>query len=397
MKQADRFKGLEDWQVVCQFLPAGWQEAARTYGALRRARGIRDPTVLLRTLLVHLAEGCSLQETAIRVREAGWCSVSPVAVFKRLRAAEQWLRWLAEQLWRRESGPAIKTAYRARAVDAATVQEPGSTGTHWRVHYVINLANLQCDYFELTDVKGGETFRRIPVAPNDLMLGDRAYGTPPGVAHVVAAGGAVLVRINLKSLPLYTESGRKVSLLRRLRTLRLGDVREWGAWVHAADNDIAGRLAAVKLGQQAAEAARARLRRTANRKQRALSEEALEAAGYVFVWTTVPSPVSTPTEIMECYRVRWQIELAFKRMKSIMGLGQLPKTSDASARAWLHGKLFIAMLIERLLEEAESFSPWGYRLDAPQESVARDAVYVPRAGIRRVPPSGSAPNTGTLV
>ena len=96
----------------------------------------------------------------------------------------------------------------------------------------------------------------------------------------------------------------------------------------------------------------------------------------MFVWTTVPSPVTHPTEIMEYYRIRWQIELAFKRMKSIMGLGQLPKTSDASARAWLHGKLFIAMLIERLLEEVESFSPWGYRLDAPQESVARDAVHV---------------------
>src|SRR5689334_16682033 len=96
-------KGLDDWQVVCQFLPRNWEDAARSLGALRRARGIRDADVLLRVLMVHLVDGCSLKETALRVRQAGWCSISGVALFKRLRAAEQWLRWLAEQLWRRES------------------------------------------------------------------------------------------------------------------------------------------------------------------------------------------------------------------------------------------------------------------------------------------------------
>ena len=89
MKIAERFKGLDDWQVVGQFLPEGWEAAARSMGALRRTRGIKDAQTLLRVLLVHLADGCSLQETAVRVGAAGWCSVSPVALFKRLRAAEQ--------------------------------------------------------------------------------------------------------------------------------------------------------------------------------------------------------------------------------------------------------------------------------------------------------------------
>ena len=98
-------------------------------------------------------------------------------LFKRLRAAEQWLRWLAEQLWQRQSALITNTDYRVRAVDATTVQEQGATGTDWRVHFVINLRDLQCDHFELTDVKGGETFRRIPIEQGDLLLGDRAYGT----------------------------------------------------------------------------------------------------------------------------------------------------------------------------------------------------------------------------
>ena len=57
-------------------------------------------------------------------------------------------------------------------------------------------------------------------------------------------------------------------------------------------------------------------------------------------------------------------------MKSIMGLGQLPKFSDASSRAWIHGKLFVALLLERLLDAAEHFSPWGYRLATATEQMA---------------------------
>jgi hypothetical protein len=264
----------------------------------------------------------------------------------------------------------IANGYRVRAVDATTVQEPGSTGTDWRVHYVLNLANLQCDYFELTDAKGGETFRRIPIAQGDLMLGDRAYGTPPGVAHVVAAGGDVLVRSSFHNLPLFSASGKKLPVLTRLQTVQIGQVREWPAWVVYGRQRIPGRLVAVKRSQQAAREAQARLRRKASRRQAKLSDAALIAAGYVFVWTTLLSSTLSAAEVMEYYRLRWQIELAFKRMKSIMGLGHLPKWAPSSCYAWIHGKLFIALLIERLLEEAEAFSPWGYPLGAASQPVA---------------------------
>lgn len=357
-----RFKGLDDWEVVCRFLPAGWEQAAREQGALRRARGIGDAATLLRVLLVHLADGCSLQETAVRVREAGWCAVSSVSLFKRLQSAEQWLRWMAERLWRARTEPVSSDRYRIRAVDATTVQEPGSTGTDWRVHYVIDLTNLQCDHFELTDVHGGESFKRIPVAAGDLMLGDRAYGTPPGIAHVTSHKGDVLLRMALHMMPLYSESGRKLSLLRHVRGLRVGMVREGAARVHCGKRRIAGRWIAVKRSRQAAELARLRMHRTARRKGRTLSKEALSGADYIFVWTTAPSEALSAGAALALYRVRWQIELAFKRMKSIMGLGHLPKWADTSARAWIHGKMLIALLVERLLEEAETVSPWGYRL-----------------------------------
>ena len=60
---------------------------------------------------------------------------------------------------------------------------------------------------------------------------------------------------------------------------------------------------------------------------------------------------------LELYRGRWQVELAFKRMKSLLGIGHLHKKVPEGIVAWLYGKLFCAVLIERLLEAAEFFSP----------------------------------------
>jgi IS4 transposase len=65
---------------------------------------------------------------------------------------------------------------------------------------------------------------------------------------------------------------------------------------------------------------------------------------------------------MRWYRLRWQIELVFKRFKQIAKLGHLPKHDDESAQAWLYGKLFIALLAEKLIDQARAISPWGCSL-----------------------------------
>jgi hypothetical protein len=271
---------LDDWEHVCQHLPSGWREQAHHLGALRRARGFPDASVLLRTLLVHLAGGCSLAETVTNAKLAGWCDVSAVALFRRLCAAEPWLRWLADQLWQRHPTPPLPNGYRARAIDATTISVPGSVGTDWRLHFGINLESLQCDFFELTDAHGGETFGRIPVAPGDLLLGDRVYATPPGIAHVAAAGGHVLARVNHKALPLLDFRGKPLRLTERLRALAVGPCREWSAQVCHDACLYRGRLVAIKRSRWSACLERRALRKRAAKQQKRLSRAAIFLAGY---------------------------------------------------------------------------------------------------------------------
>ena len=82
-------------------------------------------------------------------------------------------------------------------------------------------------------------------------------------------------------------------------------------------------------------------------------------ARYLLIWTSLPA-AHAASDITEYYRWRWQIELGFKRMKSILGLGHLPKKDPVTARAWLHGKLLTSLLVERMIQAANTFSPWGY-------------------------------------
>jgi IS4 transposase len=368
MATRDESLATENWPVICTFLPKGWKEMARSTGALRRARDIPDAESLLRLLLLHVANGYSLAETAARASELGM-ELSAVAVFKRLRASEEWLRWLAEQQRGRQRLAVESQGRPVRAVDATTVSEPGSTGTNWRVHYVVNLANLQCDFFELTGVEGGETLRRIPIRGGDIMMGDRIYATPVGVAQVKAAQADLVVRLNRQSLPLFDARENQLNVLRLFRKMKVGQVQQWATQVkHPSGGWVHGRLIALQRSAEATRLARRRLQINASKKQKKVSPESWEAAQYFYLWTTL-AEVFEASAVLELYRLRWQIELAFKRMKSIMGLGHLPKKDPASARAWLHGKIFASLLAERMVERAETFSPWGYRLDSEAQPV----------------------------
>jgi hypothetical protein len=359
-----------EWELVTGLLPSGWRDKAKELGAVRRLRGIDSVETLLRILLVHLADGCSLKETSLRVLQADMGKISAVGIFKRLRAAGCWLAWMAAGLWG-EKRP-IAPGRRCVAVDATTVCEHGETGSMYRVHWCVNLASLQCEFMELTDVHGGEKFARFPITKGDLIMGDRGYSNANGVDYVRRNGGHVLMRANPMSLPLLDQrEGEKLNVLAELKGMKIGEVREFQAWVRGQEGRWhRGRLVAVRRSLAATRREIRRRRKAMTSRERKLGKRARKLAGYLLVWTSLPASEMGPKQVLRAYRCRWQLELVFKRAKSIMGLGQLPKYSDASSQAWLNGKLLVAMLVEKLWQHAEHFSPWGYELPEPAEPLA---------------------------
>lgn len=356
----------KDWETLVSFLPTAWEQKARELGALRRCRRFDSAGALLRTLLIHLADGCSLRETVVRAKQGGFAVVSDVALLKRLKASGEWLRWMAAQTmvtWVEKQPLAVFGAeFNIKVIDGSTIQEPGSTGSTWRIHYAISLPSLRCEEVHVTDTKVGESFKRFKVRAGDLFLGDRGFAHRAGVRHVIDGGGQVLVRINLTNLPLANADATTFPLLQHLRTLGTpGQIGDWDAWVPHNGDLIPGRVCAVRKSDLAAEKARRKTIAEGSKKGRQVRPETLEAAAYVFVFTTLARRYS-PTTVLEVYRGRWQVELTFKRLKSIIGLGHLKKFDVQAAQAWLHGKLLVAFLIEALIAAGERFFPWGYPL-----------------------------------
>lgn len=355
----------DDWQVLTKFLPMGWQAGARELGALKRCRKFESAEVLLRTLLIHLAGGCSLRETAVRAKQGNIAAISDVALLKRLRASGEWFRWMTvgvmEQWVEKQPAAIFGKGFQIRVIDGSTIQEPGATGSTWRIHYSIGLPSLQCDEVYVTSPKIGESFKQFTVHPGDLFLGDRNFGRKPDIRHVVQGEGQVLVRINLTNLPLVDKNGVSFHLLDHLRTLKKTELGDWDVWVPYEDVFLAGRVCALKKSKEAAEKARSKAFQENSKKGHTVKPETLEAAEYTFVFTTLNRTFSAGTAL-EMYRGRWQIEIAFKRLKSIIGLGHLRKSDVEGAKAWLHGKLLVAFLMEALIAAGERFFPWGYPL-----------------------------------
>lgn len=358
----------EDWEVLLELFPPGWEQTAVLSGALERLRGFASAGDLLRVLLLHVGRGYSLRETATRVRLAGLADVSDVAILKRLRNAGEWWRRLCAALLC-ERGFAMRTEMRGwnvRAMDGTLIKEPGPGGTQWRIHYSLRLPELECDHLELTPVKGrgnGEKLERFPAAAGDLMLADRGYCRPASIAALHEQGAAVIVRLNTSTLPLLDSRGQAFPLRKRVEGLGpRSRPAEWRVWVRASGKTIEGRLCVIRKSEQSATRARRAITRKAQQGGPETKPETLLYAGFVMVFTTLPPDQFPAAKVLEWYRLRWQIELIFKRLKSQVGIGNLRKYDERSARAWLYGKLLLALLGEKLMRLGRDISPWGYEI-----------------------------------
>jgi hypothetical protein len=281
---------------------------------------------------------------------------------------------LVESLGYRSVG--VQRRFRVRVVDASTVSEPGSTGTNWRLHYCFGLSSFRCDTFLITSPQQAEGFTLFPVREGDLVVGDRAYCQRKGIAHVLAQGGQVLVRFHSTNLPLFNKRRKPWPILDNLATLSDTDVGDWDVWFRHPEQDghyVKGRLCSIRKSPEAFEIAKQRILKNAKKKKHGVRPETLEHARYVSVFCTANRRQVSAENLLCLYRGRWQIELVFKRLKGIIGLGHLPKQNRDSCVAWLYGKMFVALLAERLHHEAEFFSPWGYPLSTSRAGLREPA------------------------
>jgi len=352
-----------DWDYAVSLMPDSLESLCESKLALSRRREIRNAQDYLRLCLAYAVCDMSLRQTAMWAGVVGLGNLSDVAVLNRLRAAPEWLgAVLAEWFFRRGLSQGTGKG-KVRLLDATTVNRPGSQGIDWRLHLRMDLAQRRIQQVELTHGKrGGERLDRHRIEAGEIVVADRAYATHKGIAHVLDAGGHVVVRSTWSNLKLQTPVGGKVKIIPLLETLDPDEIGDWSLVMEHDDKSYPVRLVAIRKSPAAAEKTRRELRREAKKRRRQIRPETLKAAGFVFVVTDLDRREASAVDVLELYRTRWQIELVFKRLKSILGLGNLRAKDERLCQTYLLSKILGALVIEELSGQALDFFPWGFRL-----------------------------------
>jgi Transposase DDE domain len=354
----------EDWTHVVTRLGGAdvLNTTARETKAFLRPRQITNAVDLLRLILAYCLGERGLRLTAAWAVSVGLVDFSNVALLYRLRQCGDWLAMLVGQVL---SGAAPKAARGRliRIIDGTTVPKKGADARKnnelWRIHSAFDLPDERFGHFELTDQQEGETLDRIPVVKGEIRLGDRAYLQPDRMAKVIEAGADVVIRAGWKSARWSDEAGNAIDVVAELRNAR-ADLVDRPIWIKRKGGPLlAVRLVAIKKPPQAAEEARRKARREAQRGGHTISKQTLDAADWVILITSLKVEDFTTADVIALYRLRWRIELGFKRLKSLIGLKGPPGTSESSARPHILAHLLIILLLEPLVDELEDSPRWA--------------------------------------
>lgn len=354
------------WGRLLERLPASidLEASARDARALLRRREVKSAADLLRLILGYSVCDCSLRLLGIHSAMWDTGNLSKTALRKRLQHCVRWLGELIVALLeaRRIVVPA-RPGVRLRLVDATVISEPGSRGTDWRVHFILDLGQGYLAGVEVTDAHGAETLARFPAQPEEIRVADRGYAYASGLGPVLEAGGRVVVRINWHNLPLEDENGCRVDVPCWLRELERSPlpVQERMVWVSTPQGRFAMRLVASRLPPEKAAEARRRVHETARKnKHKCPDRRTLLAAGFVVVLTNLPAADWSAQEVLDLYRFRWQVEMYIKRLKSLLVLDGLRARDPYLAQAYLLGKILGILLLEEMIGQIRSCALPGW-------------------------------------
>lgn len=379
--EAQRPNVTTDWEMITAQLPPDWRELAEQLGLVKErpehlGTKVDDIEPILRLVLYQAGASGSLRFTVARAAAIGLLSISHVALHKWMKKLGPYLTALLLRMTETAAfAPEKWAGLDLIAGDATTVQRPGSKGTTARVHYALRLADLTPRHLQVTDEHGGETAKRFRAVPGEGWLLDRGYSNPPGVAAIRDTGAHIVVRVNRATLPLFDKHGKRIDVLEELRdTPEREQVRQLRAFVHFDKRVIPGRLCWVHLPEAKAAQARERARREADGP---CDADTLFAAEFVLVFTTILHEL-TAEQILTAYRARWQVELDFKRAKSIRELDRLPNFLPETIYSWICAKLLLQSIAIRIASPSVAFPPGADGLRVVDATLAQANAGAPR-------------------
>ena len=338
----------EQWEYVRTLLPADLEDTVRRTRALVRCRNVPDASALMRMALAYAVSDLSLKDVAAWASAMDLAQITGPGLFYRLREAETWLeRVLAQVLG--EQLPQGVGGWPLRVVDATVINGPGKKAVQWRAHVLVDPSTGGFRSVALTDDSGGEKLARYPVEKGELVLGDRAYGTARGVYAVRQAEAHVVVRFNPVTLRTCDDQRRRIFLEDREAEVPVTGAVEFRIVLPVPPERTKSHKTWASSNAIAWIPVRAVASRTRNGE-------------VIWILTTLTTAQLPALAVLGLYRLRWQIELFFKRLKSLLHMDTMPSREGPTAKSWMLARLIAAALAQLLVQPSGPLSPWGYQL-----------------------------------
>jgi hypothetical protein len=205
------------------------------------------------------------------------------------------------------------------------------------------------------------TLQTAPPPPGSLRIADLGYFDTEVFERFNRQGTFWLSRLQF-GINVFTLEGRRLALLDWLG-------EQPGPFVDrpilmGAERKVPCRIVAWRVPQEVADRRRQKLMAEARRKDgRVPTKERLAWCDWTILVTNVPADMLTAQEIAVLYRARWQIELLFKRWKSLGLIAELSGSTESRRMVRLWSRL-LAVLMEHWLLLCRA---WGN----PRRSLAK--------------------------
>lgn len=339
---------------LIKFLPKNYKTLCWEHKAMTRHRGIQDEEELL-ILSMFYSYGHSLMEVKNYAKTEFNTTISDVGFMKRFNRCNDWIKNIILEMLGNEvikyDVPEKLKDYKVLAVDASDVRQKGAVQKLFHLHYAVNLFTLSSESFKIMPQEQGETLKNFNFGKNTIVIADRGYASMTGIEYCLENQTDFILRIKNKAFNLYNEKGEVIELSSMLK-----DVTEQSCdfiLYYKYKNKLKPiRFCAVRKSREEIEIEKKRILQKESKKQISLSDDTKFTHQYFFVVTSLGKEF-TSDEILRLYRLRWQVEMVFKRYKSILKLGSIPTKTDISSLVWLNCKMLIALLIEKILSEVD--------------------------------------------
>lgn len=335
------------WDELLTNMPIDIESSAKDFGAITRKREIKSGRDLLRIILAYCGMDWSFRTLGAWSLSIGLATISDVAIRNRVKKATAWMQamvgaYLSQKVTAQRDKKVV-----LNLIDASVINGPGSKGTDWRLHVKYDVAKGEIINAQVTDKHGGETLNRYTLASNEINVVDSGYSQRPAITAALSKGALVVCRMNWKIIPLERTDGSRFDLFAWLRSgFTNGSGQEVEVYLMQGSERFKLRLIGRRLSAEAAERARRHARRSAKKQGKTPSEEALLACTFVLILTNLPAEEWTLANVLWIYRLRWQIEMLFKRLKSILEIDKLRCKDPQMSQTYLYGKLICLFICE---------------------------------------------------